>query len=51
MMWTLGPFNEYMSQPPQKNEKTLLWSCGLQDADQTAAYDDQEQPPLEQTAA
>ena len=50
MMWTLEPFNEYMSQTPQKNEKSLLWSCGLQDADQIS-YDTREQPPLNQTAA
>jgi hypothetical protein len=51
MMWTLGPFDEYISQPPQKKEKSLLWSCGLQDADQIPMIDDQEQPPLTQSAA
>jgi hypothetical protein len=51
MMSTLKPFNEYTSQPPQKNEKSMLWSCGLQDADQTDTFDAQEQPPLNQTAA
>lgn len=51
MMWTLGPFNEYISQPPQKNEKSRLWSCGLQDPDQTPTFDAQEQPPLNQAAA
>lgn len=51
MMSTLRPFNEFTSQPPQKNEKSLLWTCGLQDPDQTPTFDTQEQPPLNQTAA
>jgi len=51
MMWTMGPFNEYISQQPQKKEKSLLWTCGLQDADQTPPHDTQEQPPLTQSAA
>jgi hypothetical protein len=51
MMWTHGPYNEYISQPPQKNEKSLLWTVGLQDVDQALPFDTQEQPPLNQTAA
>jgi hypothetical protein len=50
MMWTLGPFNEYISQPPQKNEKSLLWTNGLQDVDQ-APTNAPEQLPLNQSAA
>jgi len=51
MIWTPGPLNEYISQPPQKNEKSLLWTCGLQDIDLTSTFDTQQQLPLTQTAA
>jgi len=47
----MQPFNEYMSQTPQKNEKSLLWSCGLQDADHDLALAVQERLSLVQPAA